>query len=110
MIHDFEEHYEKIGIPALLVQVITGIWLALRYVPDWRAWFSLASFPANHIALKLLCLLLTILLALHARLVLLPKGVEANSMRQLGLHILGVTALAVIFAWLGVGFRTGGAW
>ena len=34
----FEHGYERIGIPALLIQAVTGIWLAARYVPGiWPA-------------------------------------------------------------------------
>ena len=33
LILQFEKNYEKIGLPALFFQVITGIWLSLLYIP-----------------------------------------------------------------------------
>ena len=37
IIKNFEHHYERVGIPALLIQVVSGIWMAMLYVPvqDW---------------------------------------------------------------------------
>jgi hypothetical protein len=34
IVHEFEEGFEKLGIPALLVQVITGVWMALQWLPS----------------------------------------------------------------------------
>ena len=34
---DFEQGYEHMGMPALLIQVATGLWMALQLVPDWGA-------------------------------------------------------------------------
>ncbi|MFQ3224403.1 MAG: hypothetical protein ACI8Z5_000651, partial [Lentimonas sp.] len=36
----FEDDYERIGIPALIVQVVTGFDLAQRYRPTPSAWFD----------------------------------------------------------------------
>ncbi|MBI2492153.1 MAG: copper transporter, partial [Candidatus Rokubacteria bacterium] len=33
IIRDFESAFERVGLPALLVQVLTGLWLALHWVP-----------------------------------------------------------------------------
>ena len=40
----FESRYERIGIPALLIQVATGLWLAHQLVPDIGQWFNLDYF------------------------------------------------------------------
>ena len=39
----FESAYERIGIPALLLQVITGLWMAYRMVPDVGQWFAFSQ-------------------------------------------------------------------
>ncbi len=109
MVHEFEEHFETIGLPALFIQIVTGVWLALRYLP-LNQWFSLTSYASSHIALKLLFLVLTVALAIHARLFLIPQKENTQAMYSLAFHIIGVTVLAVLFVWIGVGFRTGGAW
>jgi len=103
----FESGYERIGLPALVVQVVTGLWLAHRYLPDPRWWLSFATPLQAHIALKLVLLVATAVLGLHARLRLIPR-LDAGRMRQLAAHIWAVTALAVAFVVVGAGFRTGG--
>ena len=56
--------------------------------------------------MKLLLLWLTVVLALHARLRLIPRLDSAN-LGLLAAHILIVTALAVALVIVGVDFRTG---
>ena len=34
MVRAFERIYERIGLPAMAIQLVTGLWLALRYRPD----------------------------------------------------------------------------
>lgn len=106
-IRQFESGYERIGMPALLVQVITGLWLAYRVLPDPAAWFSFGSHTSTYILLKLASLTLTLILALHARLRIIPR-LDERRLTLLGYHIASVTILAVILVSLGVGFRTGG--
>jgi putative copper export protein len=103
----FEEGFERLGIPALVVQVLTGVWLAYRYVPDPAAWFGFGSSPAVHIFVKFVLLALTLALAVHARLRIIPQ-LTAERLPTLGYHIVAVTALAVLFVIVGVGFRFGG--
>src|SRR5690606_12480673 len=42
----FEQLYERVGIPALLVQIITGVWLAGKWLPHSQ-WFS--DSPIAHL-------------------------------------------------------------
>ncbi len=104
---DFESRYERIGIPALLVQVVTGLILAWRYLPDPAAWFSFESPVATHIFWKLALLALTLLLAIHARLRLIPR-LDAPGLPLLAAHVVTVTVLAVLMVAVGAGIRTGG--
>ncbi|NIM71075.1 MAG: copper resistance protein CopD [Xanthomonadales bacterium] len=106
-LRQFEAGYERIGMPALIVQVATGAWLAHQRVPGVANWFDLSNPVARLIAIKLALLLITVALAAHARLRLLP----ALSERQLGAlawHIVAVTLASVGFVVVGVAFRTGG--
>jgi putative copper export protein len=104
----FEAGYERIGVPALLVQVATGLWLAHRYLPDPRGWLSFATPLQAHVATKLLLLAATLGLALHARLRLVPR-LDASRLGALAVHIVAITLLAVGFFVVGAGFRSGGA-
>jgi len=102
----FESAYERIGIPAMLMQVATGIWLAYRLVPDVGQWFAFDDPAARLIGIKLLLLVATVALAADARLRIIPKLSRGNLI-ALAWHIILVTVISVLFVVVGVSFRTG---
>lgn len=103
---EFEAGYEQIGLPALLAQVVTGLWLAHVRLGAAANWFD-GNPLARVVQLKLIFLGATVLLALHARLRLIPR-LRDETLRPLGAHIVAVTVLAVFFVLAGVAFRVGG--
>ncbi|MFN8333514.1 MAG: CopD family protein [Cyclobacteriaceae bacterium] len=103
VILDFEKQFEKIGLPALLLQVVTGISMALIYVP-FRYWASLETPHHVYLWTKLGLLAGTLLLAIHARFFILPRLTE-QKLPQLAFHIALVTVLAVFFVLTGLSFR-----
>jgi putative copper export protein len=107
IIHSFEESFEPLGLAALLLQVITGIWLTLIYFPGFQHFWQFDSYLSIDIAIKLGLLFLTVLLALHARFFIIPKLNQEN-LQSLAYHIVGVTCLAVLFVIVGAGIRVGG--
>jgi putative copper export protein len=106
-IRQFETIFEPVGLPALLIQGVTGLLLAHIYLPDPVLWLDWSQPLARDLGLKLLCLLLTLALAIHARLFLIPRLDGAN-LRGLGWHILAITTLGIAFASLGAAIRVGG--
>ena len=106
-IRAFEERFERLGIPALLLQIASGLWLAHYWVPDWQQWLGGGGPQSRLLATKLVLLALTAALGVHARLVLIPR-LDAATLPKLGLHIVGVTVLAVAFLIAGAGVRLGG--
>jgi len=104
-IRNFEQVFEKIGLPALLLQVVTGLWLASLWLPH-ALWLG-DSPQAALIQTKLGLLALTAALGVHARLVLIPR-LTAERLPALGWHIALITLSALAFAWVGSGFRFGG--
>jgi putative copper export protein len=102
----FEAGYEKIGIPSLMIQVVTGLMLAYHYVPSPRQWLSFSNPFTSLIGLKIILLLATIFLAVHARFFLIPN-LDQRSLSQLAWHIRIVTLLAVALALVGIGPRAG---
>lgn len=102
----FESAYERIGIPALFIQVATGLWLAHRIVPDAGQWFSFDSPATRLIGAKILLLATTVAFAIDARFRILPKLSEEN-LASLAWHIVPVTIVSVLFVVVGVSFRTG---
>lgn len=101
-IRAFEQSYEKLGIPALLLQIISGLWLATLWLP-LDQWLSDNPYAAL-IRMKLACLAATAALGVHARVQLIPR-LSQDTLGQLGLHILAITAVSLIFVWLGLSFR-----
>jgi putative copper export protein len=107
IVRDFESGYERLGIPALLLQIVTGIWLAQRWIPNAAGWFLPATPQAWLIVAKLALLVATAVLGAHARLRIIPK-LDADRLPALRAHIVAITIVAVLFLVLGVGVRTGG--
>ncbi|WP_227430937.1 CopD family protein [Psychrobacter sp. I-STPA6b] len=102
----FEQRFEKIGMPALLLQIITGIWMAHRFLPNVSQWWTLNNDISKLICLKLGILTMTAIIALHARFRVIPTLSERN-LNFFALHIISVTLLSVAFVVVGTIFRTG---
>jgi putative copper export protein len=62
---------------------------------------------ATTIGAKLILLAITLALAVHARLRLVPR-LEEGALKPLAFHIVAITIVAVLMVVAGVGFRTGG--
>ena len=107
IVQEFEAGYERLALPALLLQVASGAWLALRAKPADVAWSDLATFPVSHIALKVLFLVAILALAVHAKRRVLPR-LEAGDLGLYGRHAWAVTLLSVGLVAVGVRLSTGG--
>jgi len=107
LIQQFEEHFESFGLVALLLQVITGLWLTWIYFPGLENFLKFDSFLSTYIGIKLGLLLLTLLLAIHARFFIIPN-LNEETLNSLAYHIVGVTTLAILFVIFGAGIRLGG--
>ena len=96
------------GTPAYLfvVQIITGLMLAYRMLPDISLWFDMSIPIAHGIMVKLILLGLTFIFALDARLRVIPKLSESN-LNDMALHIIPVTLFSILFVIAGVSFRAG---
>ncbi len=103
IILDFERQYERVGIPALLLQVITGFWMALIYVP-FDNWLSLSTPHHAYLWIKIILLLSTIGFAIHARFFIIPH-LTVEKLPLLAFHIIVATVLAVRFVVTGLSFR-----
>ena len=104
---DFEQGYERIGMPALVLQIVTGLWMAYQMVPSVAQWLSPDTPVTRAIALKLVLLLCTALIAAHARLRVIPR-LSADTLPLMAWHVGAVTLLSVGFVAVGVSLRFGG--
>ncbi len=105
-LRQFEAAFERIGLPALLTQVATGLWLAHNFLPDPAQWLDLDQPLARAILTKLGLLGCTVLIAANARLRIIPH-LTPEKLPLMAVHILAVTTLSVLFVLSGVAIRTG---
>lgn len=103
---DFEQGYERVGMPALAVQIVTGLWLAHRLLGPPENWLGDAPL-ARIVQIKLLCLAGTAALAIHAKTRVIPRLNDGN-LPVMAWHIAGVTVLSVLFVLAGASARLGG--
>lgn len=102
----FESRFERIGIPALITQVVTGILMVEPMLRANGGWFNFDNPVLKLVFVKLLLLAVTVLFALDARLRLIPQLTE-EKLPALTWHIIPVTIVSVLFVIVGVSFRTG---
>ncbi len=105
-LHQFESGYEKIGMPALIIQIITGLMLAHRLLPDISQWFNFVNPIAHVLLVKFSLLALTLGFAINARFRVIPK-LTCDNLLLMAWHIIPVTIFSVLFVIAGVSFRTG---
>ena len=106
---DFEGSFERVGLPALAVQALTGPYLALRYAPveDWFLW---QNGTQDHIASKLVILGIFVILAIHMKRKILPRlrAGEVKALRSAAWHVHTVTFLSFLMILTGLSIHTGG--
>jgi putative copper export protein len=105
-VSEFEQRFERIGLPALVVQVATGLWLAERLLGAPGHWFEVRPL-AHVVQVKLGLLAATVALAVHARFRVVPR-LSDDSLPTLAWHIRAVTVLAVLLVLAGASTRFGG--
>ncbi len=106
IIKQFGERFDKIGIPALVLQFLTGLYLAYHHLPNVAEWFSFKA-PVSHLVVtKLLLLVITAGMILRFKLKVQPK-ITNNKLKTVKVHIIAVTIISVLFVFLGVWFKTG---
>lgn len=106
IVSEFEASFERVGLPALGTQIVTGLWLAYHFLGSPDHWFA-ANAVAHVVQIKLGLLALTLGLALHARLRVIPQ-LEDATLPKLAWHIRIVTLAAVAFVLAGASIRLGG--
>ena len=109
-IGNFERTYEPIGMPSLLVLVITGILMAYDFGATATTWFHFQYTVERVVSLKLLCLLTSVCFAISAQTRVLPKLRKGRieKLPEMAVHIICVTLLGVTMVLLGSLVRIGG--
>lgn len=114
---NFETSFEKLGMSALITQVITGLIMANKFLPNWSQLFNHSQDISILISLKLMWLICTILTAISAQTLVIPRLKQAllaeNSLLSQRFfkifvgHICLITLLSLAFLVTGILFRTG---
>ena len=105
-VSEFEQSFERLGLPALAIQVLTGLWLAHHLLRSPGNWFH-ANPIAHVVQIKLGLLALTVGLAIHAHFRVIPK-LSDDTLPTLAWHIRLDTLAAVLFVLAGASIRFGG--
>ena len=106
-VRSFEASFEPLGLSALAIQVLGGLALGWIYLPGFQGLFNPASPIGMLVGVKLLLLAGTAILAIHARLRLIPQ-LRDDSLGALAWPIRAITALAIAFVVVGALIRLGG--
>ncbi|UYW02294.1 copper resistance protein CopD [Flavobacterium agricola] len=104
---NFERKYEYLGLPSLLLLVITGVWMGYGYGVTVRDWFHFDNPIETVISVKLIFLILTVAFAINANFFVLPK-LSAKTLPLMAFHIICVTILGIAFVFVGSSVRFGG--
>ena len=107
ILSDFRLKFGKIGMPSLLILVVTGILLAYDYNVPISDWFSFSNPIEKIISIKLLLLFTSLSLAVHAQKVVFPK-LTSNRMLPAIVEIIIFSLIAVSMLILGSLLNFGG--
>lgn len=106
-INNFKTVYEPIGLPSLLILLVTGILMAYDYDATFTKWFSFSGAIEKIVSIKLVLLLSTAALAISAQRFESRKR-SANTLNAFAFHIIAVTVIGVTMVILGSFVRFGG--
>ncbi len=101
----FEDKYEKIGIPALLILVITGLYQSYKFIPNLSKWFDFSNHYSAHFSAKIIMILMIFSLALDMKQRVLKK--TNINFYDFVIHVFMVTTLSVLLVIVGLSIRLG---
>lgn len=101
----FELKYEKVGMPALLLLVITGLYQSYHVVPDLNLWFDFSNHFIAHFSAKIIMILIIVSLALDMKLRVMKQA--SINLFSFSWHVFVVTILSILLVITGLSFRLG---
>jgi putative copper export protein len=107
ILKNFKSKFEPVGMPSLLVLLVTGILMAYHYDVTFTKWFSFSNGIEKVISIKLILLFTTVLMAACAETLIFPK-LKSERMFPAAFFIITVTTIAVTMLILGSLIRIGG--
>jgi putative copper export protein len=107
IIKNFKDKFEPVGLPSLLILLLTGVLMTYDYNVTYTQWFSFNDSIEKVVSLKLLLLFITVALAINAQLFVFPK-LTSEKLVPVAIQIIAVTILGVAMLVLGSFVRVGG--
>jgi len=105
----FERNYEPLGMSALAVLIITGVWMSAQYGVAVGDLFTFTHPIERVVSLKVLLLLTTIAFAVSAQTRVIPTLTKSPAkLSSMAVHATAVTLLAITMMVLGTFIRYGG--
>lgn len=104
---NFKDKFEPVGLPSLLILLITGILMAYHYDVTFTKWFSFSNGIEKIVSTKLLLLFISVGMAINAQLFVFPK-VKSENLRPVAFQIITITVIGVAMLVLGSLVRIGG--
>lgn len=103
----FKDKFELIGLPSLVILLISGVLMAYYYDVTFIKWFSFTNGIEKIVSIKLLLLFTSVGMAINAQLFVFPK-VKSENLRPVAFQIITITVIGVIMLVLGSLVRIGG--
>lgn len=105
-IYRIESLYDRVGVPALVVQLFTGLFLAYLHVPDVGQWLAFDGPMGRLIGLKLFLQALALGIALDLRVRRFAR-VGSSGLSSLRWHVALIVLFSAASVFVGASFRIG---
>lgn len=106
---EFGEKFEPLGLIALLLIIITGVWMAIQLNIEPSQWFQFGNPMEKTISIKIILLVSMLLLALSVRTRINPKiKTSPQKLPELAIHIILINLISLTMLILGTYLRYGG--
>lgn len=99
----FEDKFGIIGIPSLVILVITGLYQSYTFEPDLTNWFNFSNHISAHFSAKIIMILGIVALALDMKFRVMKQKIP--NVFSFSWHILTVTFLSVLLVITGLSIR-----
>ena len=107
ILKNFKDKFEPVGLPSLLILIITGIMMAYDFGVTFTKWFSFSNGIEKVVSTKLILLFTTMILAINADIFVFPK-LRSDRLLPACFMIITVTIIGVSLLFLGSLVRIGG--
>ncbi len=107
ILKNFKDRFEPVGLPSLLILVVTGIWMAYDYNVTFTQWFSFSNAIEKVVSIKLTLLFTSVAMAINAELFVFPK-LKSDKLLPVAIQIITITLIGVTILVLGSLVRVGG--